>query len=111
MSRFHHILRRVWFLLFVLGGMFAASGALAQSSQCADRATVHFKLADTYGESRVGVGLQNETRVFEVWANLETGTWTILLSMASGTSCVMASGINYREFDTATQLEPSGTDS
>jgi len=64
---------------------------------CAERDKVVERLAAGYGESFQGGGLQSEERVFEVWFSEEEGTWTILLTRADGTSCVMASGTNWRK--------------
>ncbi|MEM9708382.1 MAG: hypothetical protein AAF871_06270 [Pseudomonadota bacterium] len=71
--------------------------AVAQSqSSCADRDRVVERLASGYGESFQGGGLQSESKVFEVWFSEEKGTWTILMTRADGTSCVMAAGTNWR---------------
>ncbi len=93
-------------LISVAIGMLAASAAFGQTS-CAPIEQVHQRLADKWGERRMSAGLQNQSRVFEVWVNEETGTWTILLSRANGTSCIMASGTNYRVFEDE-DLEPTG---
>jgi len=64
---------------------------------CAERDKVVERLATGYGESFQGGGLQSEEQVIEVWFSEEDGTWTILLTRAEGTSCVMASGTNWRQ--------------
>ncbi|MEM1064347.1 MAG: hypothetical protein AAF771_08145 [Pseudomonadota bacterium] len=64
---------------------------------CAERAKITDRLKTGYGESYTGGGLRNAESVFEVWASEEKGTWTILMTMANGRSCVMASGTNWRE--------------
>ncbi|MDD9923103.1 MAG: hypothetical protein OXQ92_12615 [Boseongicola sp.] len=66
-------------------------------TNCADRSLVVEKLASGYGETFGGGGLQNSNRVFEVWISQEKGTWTILMTKADGTSCIMASGTNWRD--------------
>ena len=55
------------------------------------------KLAVKYGEAFSGGGLQSAESIFEVWHSAEKGTWTILMTRADGTSCIMASGTNWRE--------------
>lgn len=71
------------------------AAALAENT-CANRDTVVERLAMGYGETFQGGGIQSEERIFEVWYSEEDGTWTILLTKADGTSCVMASGTDWR---------------
>ncbi|MEM9476868.1 MAG: hypothetical protein AAGA71_16350 [Pseudomonadota bacterium] len=71
---------------------------LAQAQQfCADRQAITDRLKTGYGEAYAGGGLRNGNSVFEIWKSDEKGTWTILMTMADGRSCVMASGTNWRE--------------
>jgi len=80
--------------LTILAAMIPAT-AFAQSN-CAERDTVVEKLASGYGEEFAGGGVQNPKAIFEVWHSEEKGTWTILMTRADGTSCIMASGTNWR---------------
>lgn len=50
------------------------------------------KLETDYGEVRKGGGIAGGTAIFEVFANNETGSWTILKTSTNGSSCVMAVG-------------------
>ncbi|NNE88933.1 MAG: hypothetical protein HKN27_12725 [Silicimonas sp.] len=79
----------------------------AQQSNCADRHHVVKKLANGYGEVFAGGGLQNSSRIFEVWFSEDKGTWTILMTRADGKTCIMASGTNWREGDTSIKV-PEG---
>ena len=72
---------------------------LAQQTKCADRQHVVNKLETGYGEVFAGGGLQNASRIFEVWFSEDKGTWTILMTRADGVTCIMASGTNWREGD------------
>ncbi len=69
---------------------------LQAQTNCAARDSVIQKLESGYGETFAGGGLQNSSSIFEVWHSEEKGTWTILLTRADGTSCIMASGTNWR---------------
>ena len=71
--------------------------AFANGMPCADRSVVIERLEAGYGEVFAGGGLQNSTRIFEVWFSEEKGTWTILMTRADGKSCIMASGTNWRD--------------
>ena len=70
---------------------------LHAQATCAARTTLIEKLETGYGEAFAGGGLQNSNSIFEVWFSEEKGTWTILMTRADGTSCIMASGTNWRE--------------
>jgi hypothetical protein len=58
---------------------------------CADRAQVVERLESRFGETLKSVGL-NQRNVVEVYASEETGSWTILVTMPNGKSCLLASG-------------------
>ena len=80
--------------------------ALAQDN-CAARNTVIGQLESSYGEAFSGGGLQSTERIFEVWISEDKGTWTIIMTHANGTTCVMASGTDWREALPAAQ-QPKG---
>jgi len=71
---------------------FFASAAFAQASSCANREMIVDRLETKYGESRQSAGLNQNNGMVEVFASTETGTWTILVTMPNGMSCLMAAG-------------------
>lgn len=76
--------------------LMATQHAFAQTSpNCADRERVVERLATTYGESRQSIGLAPNNSVVEVFASLETGTWTITVTNPAGLTCLVASGQSY----------------
>jgi len=89
-----------------------SSIASAQASSCAPRDIIVGRLADKYGETRKSMGLNQNNGVVEVFASLETGTWTILVTMPTGMSCLMAAGQNWEGSDKteATSLKKPGKD-
>lgn len=66
-----------------------------QSRPCGARDRVLERLAEGYGESRQAVGLGANNSVVETFANTETGTWTITVTMPTGMTCLVASGQSY----------------
>ena len=82
--------------LTLLIALFAlwASSAGAQGS-CGDRAVMVKKLSDRYGEVQMGAGLAG-TLMLEIWANCQTGTWSVLKTHANGTACLMAAGQDWQ---------------
>lgn len=83
------------------------ASAAAQGQNCGQRQAVIQRLADGYGESRQSIGMAPQGRVVEVFASLETGTWTITVTTPNGLTCLVASGQSYENLDEA--LQPTGT--
>jgi hypothetical protein len=73
---------------------------------CAPRSIIVERLADKYGETRRGMGLGNNNSVVEIFASAESGTWTIIVSMTNGISCLVSSGQAYEAV--ADALPPKG---
>ena len=79
----------------------AATGILsataeAQGAVCGPRDRVVAHLAENYGESRQSAGLAGTTALVEVFANLDTGSWTITVTRPDGSMCLMASGEGFQ---------------
>jgi hypothetical protein len=63
-----------------------------QVSFCAPRDSVVTQLEQRFAERRIAIGLQSPATLMELWGSEETGTFTVLLTSATGQSCVLASG-------------------
>ena len=59
---------------------------------CDTHAGLTAVLEDRFGETPVAMGTVGEYYIMEVFANPETGTWTVVLTQANGTACGIASG-------------------
>lgn len=66
--------------------------ANAQGASCAERNLIVDRLSTKYGETRQSAGLNQNNGMVEVFASDDTGTWTILVTMPNGMSCLMAAG-------------------
>ena len=77
------------------------SPALSQQGNrnCAPHALVVERLASGYGESRQSIALGANNAVVEVFASLETGTWTITVTVPGGPTCLVASGLAYEQVE------------
>lgn len=74
-----------------------ATPAAAQT--CDDRDVVTGALAHRFGETQQGYGYAPTSQggfVAEVYANPETGTWTILMTMDDGQMCLVMHGDRWR---------------
>lgn len=75
---------------------------------CGPRDAVVKKLAEGYGETRQSIGIGSNNSMVEIFASTETGSWTILVTMANGLSCLVASGQSYEAV--AEALPAKGSD-
>jgi hypothetical protein len=73
---------------------------------CADRDRVVSQLRTRYGESVRSVGLAPQNRIVEVFASDEIGSWTITVTSADGTTCLMASGRYFESLPLRPQGDP-----
>ncbi len=91
-------MRRTFFLMsFGIGAaLLAAYPASAQTGNCADHAQVVERLGERYGESRQSIGLGSDNSVVEVFASMDTGSWTITVTRPGGPTCMVAAGQAYQ---------------
>jgi hypothetical protein len=82
-------LARILAALFVVT---YSGAALAQSPPCTKRADIVQHLQGKYSESPVAMGIANNGGVLEVLSSKANGTWTIIITMPNGTSCMIAAG-------------------
>lgn len=80
-----------------IGAMLLATHhAFAQAGQnCAPRERVITQLAERFGETRQSIGIESNNSVVEVFASNETGSWTIILTLPNGLSCLVAAGESF----------------
>ncbi len=62
-----------------------------QQRACASRDAALQHLAKKYSEEPVAIGLANNGGVLEVLSS-DGGSWTIILTMPNGVSCMLATG-------------------
>ncbi len=79
--------------------MLAAQQSYAESNGCADHTTVVERLAERYGESRQTIGLASDNSVVEVFASMDTGSWTITVTRPGGPTCLVAVGQAYQHIN------------
>jgi len=76
--------------------LLATQHAFAQQNRnCAARESVIERLETKYGETRQSMGLAPNNGVLEVFASVETGTWSITVTMPTGVTCLVASGQSF----------------
>jgi len=84
-------------LLTLAALMVALYGAPVAAQQVCDlHETQSNQLKSRYGEQRIGFGMSGPAAIVEIWANTETGTWTILVVYPDGMSCLKAAGESWQ---------------
>lgn len=78
-------------LLLIALAVALPQAALADP-MCSDRQSIVGYLADQHGELPVAAGLANNGGAVEVLASDQGATWTILITMPDGRTCMMAAG-------------------
>ena len=87
------------FLFTVATLVSMTSPAFAQSEACAPHEQVVEHLAEVYGETRQSIGLASDNNVIEIFASLETGSWTITVTSPGGPTCIVADGFSFQHTD------------
>ncbi len=96
--------------LSLLFGMAATAPPAVAAANCELREAVIQKLSTKYSEHLAAGGLQKvqgTQTLMEIWASVETGTFTVLLTNPNGVSCIVAAGTDY--FEAIPKAEPEGT--
>ena len=83
----------------------AVSEASAQLA-CGKRDEVLQHLSDKYQEAPVSLGLSSNGGILEVLTAPTGSSWTILITMPNGVSCMVAAGENWQTVSQAAQ--PAG---
>ena len=97
------MLRSITILLGILFVIYPFSPATAQQA-CGKRDTFMVKLEENFAERPIAMGLTDKGSVLEVFAS-KSGSWTFLVTMPNGMTCVVASGQRWVNLPVA-QLDP-----
>jgi hypothetical protein len=80
----------------------------AQNAICGERASIIERLRTKYGESLRGAGVFQGRRVVEVWASETSGSWTIVVTLPNGSTCLMASGEDWEGIEASAPVSGRG---
>ena len=80
----------------LISTLIASSAAAQNARNCGNRDKIIDRLTNHYGEQRTGAGLTPNNGMMEIYASEEKGTWTVLITMPSGMSCLLAAGQDWQ---------------
>lgn len=87
---------------FVLSWVWAESPALAQGPQCGSREAILKALQNGYQERPVSRGVTSTGALLEAFAG-PSGSWSILVTVPGGPTCLVSSGEGWRRLPLAVQ--------
>ena len=90
--------------LTALSGL--VSNASAQQPMCTERTKVLSQLSNLYSEASVAMGVANNGGVLEILSSRAGKSWTIILTMPRGVTCMIAAGENWEALPAMTKLDP-----
>lgn len=98
MTRFQILTRGAAVVAIIAFALLIASAAKAQSV-CGERTKFLKHLGKTYSEAPSALGITNNGQILELLRS-KKGSWTILVTNAQGTTCMMAAGDAWEDVKT-----------
>ncbi len=85
-------------MLCIAAGLSVTASAAFSEPQpkCLPRAQLVETLKSQYQETLTAGGLQTPTQMIEVWTS-DSGSFTVISTMADGTACIMAAGQHWSQ--------------
>lgn len=78
-------------------------------TSCGVRTDVVTHLDKKFGEQRNNMMLDARGNLVEMFSNLETGSWTLTVTIPDGPTCVMSSGESFVQEVRVTKVEERGS--
>ncbi len=78
--------------VFAFALLFGVQAPASAQAACAPHAEITKQLASGYSENPVGIGLASNGAVVEVFSSSDGSSWTIIMTMPNGVSCLVSAG-------------------
>lgn len=88
---------RSLFAIVAIASSFVSAQSAFAGSNCATHAKVQSVLLERFGETRRAMGMNENQQIAEIYASSRTGSWTVVITVPNGPSCVATSGQNYSD--------------
>ncbi len=92
---------------FLIGSLSGPPAEASAMMRCGERDAVIEHLSSRFGETLRSLGVQHGQGLIEIFANADSGSWTILLTTPSGISCLMAAGEAWRALEVSEPDSPA----
>lgn len=97
----------MWRAMAVAAVLAVPTAASAAPMPCSERDEVLAQLGNKYQEAPVSIGIANNGGLVEVLTSTDGSTWTIILSMPNGQSCLVAAGEDWQDVARVAAGEPT----
>lgn len=94
--------RTIGILFGLAVGLIATASDAAQPRTCANRGDALAHLLKKYSEAPVAMGLASNGGVLEVLSSKTGTSWTIIVTMPNGVSCMLATGVDWESLKKTT---------
>jgi len=94
----------ILFAIFIVVG--SSQSAVAQSKACTEREAAIRHLEGKFSEAPVAMGLTNIGSVLEVLTSEEGRSWTMLVTMPNGNTCLVAAGEAWKTIPSIAAFAP-----
>lgn len=88
---------------------FSLPATAQQQAACAKRTDVIKHLSAKYTEAPVAIGLANNGGVLKVLSSKSGTSWTIIITMPNGPTCMVAAGENWEKIPHIASATKQGT--
>lgn len=90
---------KAFILSFIATGVIALTNPALAQSYCQPRESITKKLKENHGKDYAFGGIQKMpagmTGVMEIWVSEESRTYTVLVTLPTGISCIVAVGTDF----------------
>ena len=84
-----------------IAGVLFTGATVAEPLMCTDRTALLKELGDKYHEQRTGLGIAAGNQGAMEFYVSSKGTWTILMTLTNGSSCIVAAGHSFQRVPVA----------
>ncbi len=90
----------------IIASIAFASPASSQQQLCTERNAVVTQLSKQYSEAPVAMGLANNGGLIEILSSDKGQSWTIILTMPNGMTCMIAAGEGWEALPASVRKGP-----
>ncbi|MDH3235736.1 MAG: hypothetical protein OEQ29_19605 [Alphaproteobacteria bacterium] len=88
-------------ILAALAAIVIATPAFSAGMACHNRGTVKQHLSKNYKEKSIALGVANNGGVVELFTAKDGKTWTIVITLPTGPTCLIAAGKDWEDLPLA----------
>lgn len=76
-------------------GLSAVAGDAAAVDRCTNIVAMREQLWDLYGENVHGFGIDEQGWLTEIYVNVDTGTWSVVVTVPGRPTCIIRTGTGW----------------